>query len=351
MSDEANDQAKRLASEIRKATESTEFDLAGYGAEGCAKLAQALEQPLSLHDMIRLSFVVGGGKKVRQKYNDGLPMLLAEALRKVGYSEDRGAYESFECAGLFKFQHNTDTDLKVTHVFPKLDRGAAAAEAERARPPVDDPLSPEELLVHADQRMFGKMVDTKCPSLAQRRRVLDVLKAARAEIAACEAKMTNLEALTSQEQARYDTLDATLLEEKQAWLGQQMQHMVDTGQLTAAEKRSVEAQLSEKLEKLEEQIATAESEGKTKRAEKLRSMLEEMQARSTALSECKPIVRKAKFEQEIRAVTKRLEDLAKLESSKAVLSMTEVQKLNVRPKLLEDLAAMQSESRGWFADA
>ena len=63
--DEPNDQAKRMANDIRNATESIEFDLAGYGAEGCGKLAQALEKPLPLLDMVRLSFVVGGGKKVR----------------------------------------------------------------------------------------------------------------------------------------------------------------------------------------------------------------------------------------------------------------------------------------------
>ena len=348
MAEDSNDQGKRLANEIRNASESLEFDLAGYGAEGCAKLAAALEHPLPLPDMIRFSFVVGGGKKVRQKYNDGLPMLLAEALRKVGFTEDRGASQSIECAGLFKFQHNTGTDLKTTHVYPKIDQAAAAAQAEASGPPADDPLSPKELLLHAEQKTFGKMIDAKCPSLAQKRKALEVLKTARADITAIEAKLARMEALTAEEQRQYDTLDATSLEEKQAWLSKQMEYMVDKGLLTAEERRTVAEQLASKLEQLDEQIAAAETEGKAKRAEKLRAMREDMQARSAAVNGLKPIVRKAKYEQEIKAIEKRLAQLAKLENSKEALPLAEVQKLNAKPKLLEDLGAMLSESRGWF---
>ena len=43
-----------------------------------------------------------------------------------------------------------------------------------------------------------------------------------------------------------------------------------------------------------------------------------------------------------------LRAIAKLENSKEALPLSEVQKLNGKPKLLEDLAAMQSESRGWL---
>jgi hypothetical protein len=56
-----------------------------------------------------------------------------------------------------------------------------------------------------------------------------------------------------------------------------------------------------------------------------------------------------KAEEEIKAAQKKLAELAKLENSKVVLPLAEVQKLNAKPKLVEDLAAMQAESRGWFA--
>ena len=53
--------------------------------------------------------LVGGGKKVRSKYNDGLPALWADALKKIGFTEDRGASVDKSCAGLFKFQHKLQT--------------------------------------------------------------------------------------------------------------------------------------------------------------------------------------------------------------------------------------------------
>ena len=100
--DSGEDQrAKKLANEIRGTSESTEFDLAGYGPVDCNRLAAAaFTKPLPLAEMVRLSFVVGGGKKVRQKYNDGLPALWADALKKVGFKEDRGASLDASCAGV-----------------------------------------------------------------------------------------------------------------------------------------------------------------------------------------------------------------------------------------------------------
>ena len=72
--------AKKLAMEVRQSNKSEEFDLSGYGPNSVTKLVQdAFTAPLPLGNMVRLSFVVGGGKKVRQKYNDGL-----ERLRPTG---------------------------------------------------------------------------------------------------------------------------------------------------------------------------------------------------------------------------------------------------------------------------
>ena len=349
ISDGADDKSKKLAHQIRISTESQDLDLAGYGGEACAKLCEAaFAKPLPLKEMIRFSFTVGGGKKVRQKYNDGLPALLSDALKKVGFSEDRGASCDISCAGMFKFQHNTDTDLKVTHVFPRIDPAAAeAAEASDAGP---DPLSPKELIIHAEMATFQKMIQIKTPSLDQKRKALECLKAARAGLAASEEKLASMQPLTDEEQNRYDTLDAEGLEAKQAWLSKQLELMIDQAMLTAAEKETVLAQLGSKIELLETQLASAEAESKAKRVEKLQQLLTELRARSGIVREAKPAVRKVKFEAEIKAAQKRLAELTKLENSKVVLPLAEVQKLQAKPKLLEDLAAMQAESKGWFAD-
>ena len=162
--------------------------------------------------------------------------------------------------------------------------------------------------------------------------------------------MASMQALTEDEQQQYDTLDAALLEEKVGWLTKQMELMIDQGQLTASERTQVTSQLASKVEQLEAQLASAEAEGKAKRAEKLQAMLVELRTRCTSVSELKPITRKPKFEAEIKAAQKRLAELEKLENSKVVLPLAEVQKLNAKPKLVEDLHAMQAESKGWFAE-
>eukprot|EP00965_Chrysotila_dentata_P059344 1969480-Pleurochrysis_carterae.AAC.5 len=69
---EVDERAKRLAAEVRAATESTVFDMASCsGAGPISQLVNAgFGQPLPLAHMVRLSFIVGGGKKVRQRYDD-----------------------------------------------------------------------------------------------------------------------------------------------------------------------------------------------------------------------------------------------------------------------------------------
>ena len=58
-----------------------------------------------------------------------MPKWCREALRAIGFEEDRGACNVMECAGQFKYQHDTDKDLKFIHVFPRIDTAAAAAAA------------------------------------------------------------------------------------------------------------------------------------------------------------------------------------------------------------------------------
>merc|ERR1719152_806591 len=123
--------------------------------------------------------------------------------------------------------------------------------------------------------------------------------------------------------------------------------MIDAGNLTAPEKDAVLTQLASKIEQLEVQVASAEAEGKAKRAEKATQLLGDLRARVGRVREANPVARKPKFEAEIKAVQKKLAELDKLENSKAVLPLSEVQKLAAKPKLLEDLHAMQAESRGW----
>lgn len=64
-----------LAGTIRNSLESEQFDLAGYTEPRVAELIHAaFATPLSAPtEMVRFTFVVGGGKLVRSRYSDDLP--------------------------------------------------------------------------------------------------------------------------------------------------------------------------------------------------------------------------------------------------------------------------------------
>ena len=89
---------------IRSADESAEFDLAGSVAETAARelMRGAFETPLPIAKPIKLSFIIGGGRATRSRYDEKLPQWLMGELRAMGYSDDRGA--SLGCQKAFKKQ-------------------------------------------------------------------------------------------------------------------------------------------------------------------------------------------------------------------------------------------------------
>ncbi|CAJ1338829.1 unnamed protein product, partial [Effrenium voratum] len=98
-----------LAGKVRRATESDEFDLSGYDQARCNELAKAaFSEPFPLKEMVRISFVVGGGKLVRQKYAEELPKYMVNALSTIGFTEDNSATVEASSAGKFKYHHDTN---------------------------------------------------------------------------------------------------------------------------------------------------------------------------------------------------------------------------------------------------
>merc|ERR1712032_581888 len=260
----------------------------------------------------------------------------------IGFVEDRGAALSLDSARTFKFQHNTDTDLKVVHVYPEIDPAAVASSSAAARSEAE--MTPEELIIFSPLKTFQRMVAAKTPSLNQRKRVLELLKGAKADFAEIEGKLASMTALTPEEQSLYDELDCEVIDEKHAWLMKQMDESVATGQLTRQEQQDVLDQLATKLEAVEIQLAAAESEGKSKKAEKLRQVHEGIQQRREVVRTAPPITRKPKFEAEIKAARKKLAELEKLEKSKDILPLETIQRLNAKPKLIGDLEAMDADA-------
>ena len=120
-----------------------------------------------------------------------------------------------DCAGTFKYQHDTDKDLKFIHVFPKIDTAAAAAAAAPNAEEEDavikvagmslDELPPAHLCAIVSRETFSKLFSKQCPSFSQRRALLKALKELAARLTGFEERMTNMKPLTTAEEELYNT--------------------------------------------------------------------------------------------------------------------------------------------------
>ena len=306
-----------------------DVDLGGYGASQIQELfTAAFKEPIVASKMIGFRFTVGGGKKVRQKYGDDMPKHCREALRAIGFEEDRGACAVMECAGSFKYQHDTDKDLKFIHVFPKIDTAAAAAAAPNQQDEEEaeikvagmtlDELPPEHLCAIVSRDTFSKLYSKQCPSFSQRRALLKALKELAARLAGFEERMTNMQALTAAEEELYNT--AQEVPEKVAELEKSMEGMMAGGHLTKAEIDTMVQDLQDKEAQLQGMIASAKEAGK--KTDKQEAGLDQLRAKIASLRGMTPAVRKRKEDREILTLWKQLRDLKAIEDSKQLVSLS-----------------------------
>lgn len=127
--------------------------------------------------MVRFSFLVGGGQKMRQKYDADCGKHMSTALRAIGFEEDRGASEDLACQGSFKQAHDTDKNIMTMHIFPRIEiiedeDGGGGDEGS-----VDwKNLPPEYLVTVCSPAAFKHLAKAKTPSWSQKKRMLDALK-------------------------------------------------------------------------------------------------------------------------------------------------------------------------------
>ncbi len=91
-------------------------------------MTDAFKTPLPNSEMVYFTFVVGAGKLARQKYDDKLPQYVRKALNGIGFTEDSGSSCLLACQGTFKYQHDTNLNLKRVHVFPHVTPPADGGE-------------------------------------------------------------------------------------------------------------------------------------------------------------------------------------------------------------------------------
>jgi len=346
--------ASGLAAKVRRATGSDEFDLGGYDQARCQDLAKdALSEPLPLSEMVKLSFVVGGGKLVRQKYSDDLPKIFMGALSSVGYQDDSTAALEVASAGKFKFQHDTGKNLKFVHVFPRISPAAqqdAAGEGEEEEEEEERPASHEDIMLRCSDKDFARLLGDNVVTYQQKKTLLEILKSRIATLEAIEAKMTRLEQLSAEEQALFDDVGADEVKEKAKIVSGELKRMVDEGELTSSEKSAFQEELEAKLAGINNELSKAEAEGKAKKVAALTQQREMVKATQASAKESGtanlPALKHGKELQKLHVKLKELNRIEKV--SKGHYSMDELKKLGERPEIEEAISVLQARSRGWF---
>eukprot|EP01038_Epipyxis_sp_PR26KG_P006451 gene6451-8873_t len=346
-----------LAGEIRTSFSSEQFDLNGYNEIRAKDLIiTSFTNPLTApNEMVKFTFVVGGGKLVRSRYSEDLPKWLVGALRDIGYTEDRSAAETFDSQGTFKQQHDTGQNLKYLIVYPRI---ACANTVKGGKDggdinstPIIDQSSPEYLVTACEIATFKEIVSSKVISYKQKKGLLRILQSSSDEFKKIEEKLISGALLTSYEQQIYDSNSGNDAE-KISWLQSEVKAMVDNGQLTEAEKSDLVRTLTVNLTNLSVEIEAAVAENKPKKVENLNQKKSQMIDRLKKIEQLSPIQHRLRFGDEIQKLRMKLFPLLALEEGGRSMSLTlaDLKTLEGKAEIEEEIKAYEQSSRGWFEE-
>eukprot|EP01134_Creolimax_fragrantissima_P005545 CFRG5545T1 len=264
-----------LAKEIRVCQGIEQFDLGGYNQAKLDKLIQDCFSTPIRYQGCCVTFLIGGGKATRQKYDPLMQKYITSSLIGVGYVEDRGA--SKETPGTFKHQHDTAKNLIFMHVFPHGERDADQVDGdEDCSDDEDDPLSkdPSDIVQILPLKDFEMFCAKKARSYTSKLRCLEHIKEAIARNEGIEMKMANRESVAADQQELYD--NCVELGDKMKWLQHALQKHIEQGgndgvaKLTGVERDSVVRGLESKIELMKKKLSEATDE---KKKEKIQSIL------------------------------------------------------------------------------
>lgn len=343
-----------LARDIRAVVESEQFDLGGFTEQRAHDLIHtAFRTPLAgPTEMIRITFVVGGGKLVRSRYPEELPKWIVSALREIGFTEDRSAAETFDCQGTFKQQHDIGQNLKYVIVYPHVACSTQKASGEKkAGETVIDESSPEYIVTVCELATFQDIVPSKFRSYNQKKKLLKFLQQKDEEFKAIEAKLVSGEKLSAAEQSIYDN-NSGKDQEKINWLQNSVKEMVDQGQLTGKEKTELLKNIEHNITSVKEEIEQAKKENKPKKVEKLEQKLEASTSRKALVEKITPIPPRLLEGDEIRKLYMKIFPLHAIEEKGRSMSLTlaDLKLLEEKSDFENQIIELQQRSRGWFEE-
>ena len=299
--------------------------------------------------MVKFTFVVGGGKLVRARYDEDLPRWLSSTLREIGFVEDKSAAETFDSQGTFKQQHDTGQNLKYLIVYPRVTCSEKSPDAEKAKEQELDTSSNEYLILASSLEIFKNLVASKTQSWRQKKRMLKALQDCHERFQEVEGKLVAGTPLTAMEQAIYDANSGEDAE-KISWLQKEIKAMADGGGLTSSERDELLDTLKTNLESLNTELEKAKEEKAEAKVKKLEEKKSALLERKSAIEKGPVVTHRLKHGDEIRRLRLRLLPLLALEDKGRSMSLTlaDLKTLEEKPELEEAIAALETKSRGWF---
>jgi hypothetical protein len=340
-----SDHSSGLTREIRTATSSEQYDLAGYTESRVKDLIKnTFSTPFeNAKSMIRCTLVVGGGKLVRARYDDDLIKWTASALREIGFVEDKSAAETLDSQGTYKTQHDTGQNLKYVIVFPRLN---VSADQSAASEKVDS-TSPEYIVSACDMSTFQEVIRNKVLSWRQKKRLLKFLQESLDHFKALEAKLISGTILSQEEQTAYDANPGNF-EEKIQYLQSEIKKMVDDGIITASEKNELVTSLASTIQSLTTEINNADGPKRRLIEDRRNNIIQ----RKANIEKVETIQRRLKNSAEIQQLRLRLFPLLALEDKGRSMSLTmsDLKLIEEKSDLEARIFELENSSRGWFED-
>ena len=279
-----------MSLKIFSAESAETFDLANLPITTISStISSAFSSPFPFPTVLRLTFVVGGGKLCRGKYDDGTYKAVVTALADCGYEEDgRGGNEL--AGGAWKSHHDTSKNLKTVVVFTRPkggDKDATLAadvagitlEDGSARSPVFDTADPLHLLSVSSLKVFELMLSSKCPSWSEKKVVLQKLEDVSSLVQSFSDTLMKGQVLDDASQTLFDKVES--LPEKVLFLKSSLSLHVDNLTLLPFERTLLTKQVSDKVDSLVLEVASLHD--KPKRLLVAQSSLEKASVRLASL--------------------------------------------------------------------
>lgn len=353
---------------IRNSTdEGDEFDLAGSmdEAQATGLIKSAFGEPVPANKPLKFTFIVGGGRLVRAKYDQHLTKWLTAALRELGYEDDRGS--ALGSQGAYKRQADIDANLEYLHVYPKIASKAAAAVGGGGGAGARDDgsassagggaglnrESPEYMVVACNMDQLKRIVQVKVPTYSSKKRLLGVLQDYDRKLEALDNKMmATAQPLSAAEQEEYDVTTREILAEKIAFVQGEMKAQVSTGKLTSSEKERVLHGMDEKLQAMKAELAAATSAGQAKKVTSIQAAIDQLAARQASVASSAAIVHPVKGDVDMKKCEIGMANCdrlaANIKKAGRLATIAEARELGMKSDFEEKLAQLRKDARTWF---